>query len=233
MRWPPLRLLRNSSSGSPRLSSGARIALGTAAALAALVLMFLITVAGLSTWRGFGFRANGPELPRLRHVLALKAGMSVADVGAGNGELTVALAAEIGSTGRVYSTDIDPESLERVRAAVRAAGLSNVTVVHSLADDARLPANCCDAIVLRRVYHHLTDAAAIDASLLLALRPGGVLAVIDFPPLLSGVWPLNHGVDAARVTEEVVASGFQPVQVIEEWPGRGPLASYCALFTKP
>jgi ubiquinone/menaquinone biosynthesis C-methylase UbiE len=159
--------------------------------------------------------------------------MSVADVGAGNGELTVALATEIGSTGRVYSTDIDPESLERVRAAVRAAGLSNVTVVHSLADDARLPANCCDAIVLRRVYHHLTDAAAIDVSLLRALRPGGVLAVIDFPPLLSGVWPLNHGVDAARVTEEAVASGFQLVQVIEEWPGRGPLASYCALFTKP
>jgi hypothetical protein len=79
----------------------------------------------------------------------------------------------------------------------------------------------------------LTDAAAIDASLLRARRPGGVLAVIEFPPLLSGVWPLNHGVDAARGTEEVVASGFQLVQVIEEWPGRGPLASYCALFTKP
>ena len=105
--------------------------------------------------------------------------------------------------------------------------------MHSLADDTRLPANCCDAIVLRRVYHHLTDAAAIDASLLRALRPGGVLAVIDFPPLVSGVWPLNHGVDAARVTEEVVASGFQPVQVIKEWPGRGPLASYCAVFRKP
>jgi hypothetical protein len=94
----------------PRLSSGARIALGTATAVAALVLIFLITVAGLSTWRGFGFRATGPELPRLRHVLALKAGMSVADVGAGNGELTVALATEIGSTGRVYSTDIDPKA---------------------------------------------------------------------------------------------------------------------------
>jgi SAM-dependent methyltransferase len=233
MRWPTLPFPRDSSSSSPRLPSGARIALGAATAVAALVLIFLITIVGLSTWRGFGFRGNGPELPRLRHVLALKPGMSVADVGAGNGELTMALAGEIASSGRVYSTDIDPESLERVRAAVRAAGLSNVTVVHSLGDDTRLPANCCHAIVLRRVYHHLTDAAAIDASLLRALRPGGVLAVIDFPPLLSGVWPLNHGVDASRVTEEVVASGFQLVQVIDEWPGRGSLASYCALFRKP
>jgi SAM-dependent methyltransferase len=232
MHWPTIPVPRDPSSSSPRLSI-ARAALGTATVLAALVLIFLITVAGLSTWRGFGFRANGPELQRLRHVLALEPGMAVADVGAGNGELTVALASEIAPSGRMYSTDIDAESLERVGAAVRAAGLANVTLVHSLPADTRLPANCCDAIVLRRVYHHLTDAAAIDASLLRALRPGGVLAVIDFPPLVSGVWPLNHGVDAARVTEEVVASGLQLVQVIEEWPGRGPLASYCALFRKP
>jgi predicted methyltransferase len=85
---------------------------------------------------------------------------------------------------------------------------------------------------MRRVYHHLTDAPSINASLLRALRPGGVLAVIDFPPLLSWLWPLNHGVDARRVTEEAVASGFQLVQVIEDWPGRGPLESYCAVFSK-
>ena len=120
MHRPALALPRDPSNRSPRLSSRALIALGTA--VAALVLILLVTVAGLSTWRGFGFRANRPELQRLRHVLALKPEMSVADVGAGNGELTVALAGEIASSGHVYSTDIDLESLERVRAAVRAAG---------------------------------------------------------------------------------------------------------------
>jgi SAM-dependent methyltransferase len=213
-----------------RLSRITRVVLGITTVLA---LVFLIVGSGLSTWRGSGFRANGPELPRLRRVLALEPGMSVADVGAGNGELTVALAKEIGSSGHVYSNDIDPESLERVRAAVAVAGLTNVTLVQSEVADTRLPANCCDAIVLRRVYHHLSDAPAINASLLRALRPGGVLAVIDFPPVLSGLWPLNHGVDAGRVTEEVVASGFQFVQVVEDWPGRGPLGSYCATFSKP
>jgi SAM-dependent methyltransferase len=221
------------SSPSPRLSSSARVAIGIAAGLGAVVLLVLTIGAGLSTWRGSGFRANGPELPRLRHVLALKPGMSVADVGAGNGELTVALAAEVGSSGRVYSTDIDPESLEQVRASATAARFANVTLVQSQASHTRLPANCCDAIVVRRVYHHLTDPVAINASLLRSLRPGGVLAVIDFPPLVSWPWPLNHGVDARRVTDEAVASGFQLVQVIEDWPGRGPLASYCAVFSRP
>jgi hypothetical protein len=60
-----------------------------------------------------------------------------------------------------------------------------------------------------------------------------VLAVIDFPPLVSWLWVLAHGVDARRVTEEVVTSGFELVQVIEDWPGRGPLGSYCVVFRKP
>ena len=119
-----------------------------------------------------------------------------------------------------------------VRATVAAARLSNVTLVQSQANDTNLPENCCDAIVLRRVYHHLTDPAAINASLMRALRPGGVLAVIDFPPLVSWLWVLNHGVDVRRVTEEVAASGFHVVSVNEDWPGRGPLGSYCAVFSK-
>jgi SAM-dependent methyltransferase len=216
---------------TPMLSSPAtRIVIRIVAALATVALLLLVVGMALGTWRGSGFHADGPELPRLRNVLALKPGMSVADVGAGNGELTLALAAEVGASGRVYTNDLD---LAQVRATVAAAGLSNVTFVQSQAGDTTLPEKCCDAIVMRRVYHHLTQPAAINASLLRALRPGGVLAVIDFPPLVSSVWPLNHGVDAARVTGDVVASGFRLVQVIDDWPGRGPLGSYCAVFSKP
>jgi SAM-dependent methyltransferase len=51
-----------------------------------------------------------------------------------------------------------------------------------MTSESGLPAACCDAIVLRRVYHHLSDPAAINASLLPSLRPGGLLAVIDLPP---------------------------------------------------
>lgn len=209
----------------------------------AIILLVLLVSAGCNNWRGPGFRASGPEMPRLRHVLALKPGMSVADVGAGKGEVTVALAAEVGPSGRVFSTEIDTEGLEQIRATVAAAALENVAVVQARARDSGLPANCCDAVLLRRVYHHLTDPAATNTSLLRALRPGGVLAIIDFPSTLSWLWPWppqgvprnrrGHGVEARLVTEEVVASGFEPVQIIDDWPGRGPLGSYCAVFRKP
>jgi SAM-dependent methyltransferase len=209
---------------------------------AAIIVLALVLGAGCNGWRGFGFRAAGPEMPRLKHELALEPGMSVADVGAGRGELTVALAAEVGPSGQVFSTDIDTHALEQIRARVANAALRNVTVLQAHARDTGLPTSCCDVVVLRRVYHHLSDPAATNRDLLRALRPGGVLAIIDFPPMFSWLWPWSpkdspgrtgHGVAASLVVEDVTASGFRLVNVIEDWPGRGPLKSYCAVFRKP
>ena len=189
----------------------------------AILLSALCT--GCSNWTGFGFHAEGGELPRLREALALQASAVVADVGAGKGELTFALARE---ARQVFATEIDPERLRRLREAKPA----NVTVVEAQGSDTGLPPGCCDAIVLRRVYHHLAEPAAINASLLRALRPGGALAVIDFPPPFF-MGRGSFGVPAKDVIDEVTRSGFQLVRVADDWPGRGPLGSYLALFRKP
>ena len=201
-------------------------------ATAAVALVLSAVCSGCENWSGFGFRAESEEMSRLRQVLALEAGKVVADVGAGKGGLTVALAREVGSKGRVFSTDIDPGRLQRLREAAAAAGLGNVTVLEGRSGETGLPPSCCDAIVLRRVYHHLTEPSAINASLLRALRPGGVLAVIDFPPpffLGRG----GFGVPMQSVSSEVTGSGFELHRLIDDWPGRGPLGSYCVVFRKP
>ena len=191
---------------------------------ALVAVLFAAACTGCGNWTGGGFRADGPELPRLREVLTLETGRVVADVGAGKGELTFVLAREVG---HVFATEIDQARLARLREAK----LDNVTVVEASSTETGLPPNCCDAIVLRRVYHHLTDTAAINASLLRALRPGGVLAVIDFPPPFF----LNRGefgVPADSVISEAVSSGFELVRRMDDWPGRGPLGSYCVVFRK-
>ena len=179
---------------------------------------------GCSNWTGFGFHAAGGELPRLRQALALEARDVVADVGAGKGELTFALAKEVK---QVFSTEIDPDRLRRLREAK----VANVTAVEARGSETGLPPSCCDAIVLRRVYHHLAEPKEMNASLLRALRPGGALAVIDFPPpffLGRG----SFGVPTKDVIDEVTRSGFELVRVADDWPGRGPLASYLVLFRK-
>jgi ubiquinone/menaquinone biosynthesis C-methylase UbiE len=199
---------------------------------AAIALVFSAACTGCGSWSGFGFHADGPEMARLRQVLALEAGSVVADVGAGKGELTFALAGEVGSNGRVFSTEIDAKRLKQLRESAAAARLGNVTVVEAQSRETGLPPNCCGAIVLRRVYHHLTDPSSINASLLRSLRPGGVLAVIDFPPPF--FWSRGSlGVPAKTVISEVTGNGFELLRLIDDWPGRGPLKSYCVVFRKP
>jgi ubiquinone/menaquinone biosynthesis C-methylase UbiE len=199
----------------------------------ALALFASALISGCGSHTGGGFDASGPEMPRLREALALRTGMVVADVGAGKGQLTLALALAVESAGHVFSSEIDPARLRALREAVAEARLSNVTVVVAKTSESGLPAGCCDAIVVRRVYHHLTDPAATNASLLRALRPGGLLAVIDIPPPFFFVDRSRLGIAPQIVIDEVTASGFEMLQLRTDWPGRGPFESYCALFRKP
>ena len=121
------------------------------------------------------------EVPQLAEVLELKPGMTVADVGAGGGAITVVLGKWIGS-GRVFATDIGAPQLQLIRDYVMREGLGNVTVIEGRATSTNLPDACCDAIFLRDVYHHLSDPEPFNKSLLASLKPGGRLAVIDFVP---------------------------------------------------
>jgi ubiquinone/menaquinone biosynthesis C-methylase UbiE len=196
----------------------------------AAVLLVAAAIYGLTGWTGFGFDTNGPEMPRLEEALNLGAGTVVADVGAGRGQLTRALAGLVGPAGHVFATEIDPDRVNALRAMLDDVG--NVTIVEAQSGDSGLPEGCCDAVVVRRVYHHLTDPAAANASLLRALKPGGRLAVIDFPPP-SFLGRGTFGVPAQTVIDEVAASGFERLQLHDDWPGRGPLGSYCAIFSKP
>src|SRR6266542_3458540 len=73
----------------------------TVASFCTAALLVAALISGCSNWSGFGFDASGPEMPRLKEALALNAGMVVADVGAGKGQLTRALAGTVGPGGHV------------------------------------------------------------------------------------------------------------------------------------
>ena len=165
------------------------------------------------------------EAPQLAELLALKPGMVVADVGAGGGAMSVVLAKWLGPTGRVYATDIRAEQLAEIRAAVAGNALSNVVVLEGAEASTNLPSGCCDAIFLRDVYHHLTRPHEFDASLLAALKPGGRLAVIDFPPHPGSSIPAGvpadrggHGIPPLMVVTEVTRAGFRHLRTMSQWP---------------
>src|ERR1700739_1016648 len=142
---------------------------------------FLCAVACLSFFLCVG-AASTEEISRLRQVMGWKAGQTIADVGAGEGEIGLAAAAVVGETGKVYLTELDEKKRKALEKEVRRRGLKNAVAVQGAERQTNLPDNCCDGIILRRVYHHFTAPMEMDASLLRALKPAGELAVIDFAP---------------------------------------------------
>jgi predicted methyltransferase len=164
------------------------------------------------------------DAPKIVDVLELKPGMTLADVGSGGGAMTVVLGKWI-APGRVFATDITEHALRWTRAYVKKEGLNNVTVIEGAAAATNLPDACCDAVLLRHVYHHITAVDAFNTSLLASLKPGGRLAIIDFAPdqgstLPKGV-PANrggHGIPPAVVVDEMVRAGFTHLRTIDKWP---------------
>ena len=182
---------------------------------------------------------SGSEIQRLAKVMNWKAGQVIADVGAGEGEIGFAAAGVVGENGKVYLTELDEEKLAALQKDTNRRKLKNVVVLAAAEKETKLPDNCCDAIVLRRVYHHFTAPAEMDASLLRSLRPGGLLAVIEFPPRKSltasdpvkGV-PANrggHGIPKKILVEELTEAGFKLDKMFDDWPED----DYCVLFRKP
>lgn len=205
----------------------------------ALALLLLVRLAAQQTALTEGqITAAGIEVPQLAQLFELKPGMSVADVGAGFGAWTVEFAKVVGPGGRVYATDIGAAQLAQLRDT--ASRHANVTVIEGSAQSTNLPASCCDAILIRDAYHHLTEPAAIIKSMAAALKPGGRLAVIDFPPrpnsdVPAGV-PANrrgHGVPPDVVQTEVSAL-LTHVRTVSDWaPQSQPNALFLILFRKP
>ena len=159
---------------------------------------------------------NAADTDWLVEVLRLRPGSTVADIGAGRGELTIAVAPHVAPGGRVYSSELGTEAVQRLRRAVARAGATNVTVVEGDPNQTNLPEQCCDAVFLRYVYHHFADPPAMNASLWRSLKPGGRLAVIEFSPRGSeSKQPSRrasgdqHGITAETLVSELRQAGFE------------------------
>ena len=180
------------------------------------------------------------QAPKLAEVLNLKPGMTVADIGAGGGAFTVVLGHWIGS-GKVLATDITERAIRETRAYAEREGLKNVTVIEGGAAATNLPANCCDALFMRDVYHHIMQVDAFNKSLFATLKPGGRLAILDFRPrkgsaLPDGV-PANrggHGISPEIIEQELKAAGFTHISTTDSWPtDEKQQALFLVLFAKP
>jgi ubiquinone/menaquinone biosynthesis C-methylase UbiE len=162
-----------------------------------------------------GEEVDSKELSRLVEILDVDPGESFADVGAGDGRYSVALARTVGEGGRIYATEVDPDDLKKIEERVGREKLGNVEVVSGTQEATGLSEACCEGILLRRVYHHFQNPAAMQASMRRALKDGGLLLVIDFGTRRSWDRPEGvpasrdgHGIDKDLLVSEMELAGF-------------------------
>jgi ubiquinone/menaquinone biosynthesis C-methylase UbiE len=185
-----------------------------------VLAVWLGSLAGLLAVHGSArSQDESGDLARVIEALALAPGSQVAEVGAGDGDLTLGLARHVGADGRVFTTELGDSRVRTLRKAVRASGLAQVDVIEAATMRTNLADACCDAIVMRDVYHHFGDPAAMNASLLASLRPGGRLAILDFTPPPGQESRTaegrsrdgHHGVGRQTVSRELTEAGFSMV----------------------
>jgi ubiquinone/menaquinone biosynthesis C-methylase UbiE len=148
-------------------------------------------------------------------------GMTVADIGAGEGYYTVRLADRVGADGRVLAQDIDQDALRRLGSRVEEERLDNVSIKLGNGDDPRLPASSFDRIFMVHMYHEVTEPYAFLWRLRPALREGGQVIVVDVDRPAD-----QHGLRPQLLFCEFQAVGFRLVEFVR----RPELAGYYAQF---
>jgi len=169
-------------------------------------------------------RDQAHEVEQIATRLALRPGMTVADIGAGSGYDTLRLSKVVGPRGRVLAEDVTPQYLGELRSAVAAEGLKNVTMVLGAAGDPRLGARSIDAAIMVHMYHEIQQPMALLGALAPAFKAGGRLGIeeLDRPTLA-------HGTPPKLLVCELAAAGYQLVQMS---PLTGDLG-YFAVFRPP
>lgn len=160
--------------------------------------------------------------------LRIVPGMQVADIGAGVGYHALRISPRVGAAGKVHATDLQPEMLELLVAAVREAGLRNVEAVRSSDRATGLPDATIDLALMVDVYHELAEPAAFMRDLRRAMAPGGRIALVEFRGEDPDV-PIKeeHKMTVAQVDAELEAHGLTRCERHDLLPWQH-LLVYCA-----
>jgi len=168
-----------------------------------------------------------PEL--LLSVLELKAGMKVADVGAGTGYYSWRMAQRVGAGGTVHAVDIQPEMIKLLEEQMSRRGASNVKAVLGTPTDPGLPSAGIDLALMVDVYHELEYPHEMLAAIVRALKPGGRLVFVEFKSGDASV-PIKplHTMSEAQVRKEAAVHALEWVKTARDLPWQN-----AVVFRKP
>lgn len=150
--------------------------------------------------------------------LNLKPGSSAADIGAGTGFFSFLMAKQVGPEGIVYAIDIAANFVNYIKETAEKKGLRNVHAIQNTQHSALLGEKSVDTVLICDTYHHFEYPFDMLASIRKALKPGGMLVLVDFERIKGKTedWILKMVRAGKRqFMDEINAAGFE---LIDEVP---------------
>jgi ubiquinone/menaquinone biosynthesis C-methylase UbiE len=170
-------------------------------------------------------RNTNDETGQLVRLMGLKPGMTVGDIGAGNGYHTLRLSKVVGPTGVIIAQDVTAHYLAELGRRAKRQKLENVRLALGEAHDPRLPPASLDAAILVHMYHEVGQPFAFLYNLIPALKPGARIGIVDLDRPTA-----DHGTPPALLRCELTAVGFHQAAFHKL---EGDDAGYLAIFVAP
>lgn len=158
----------------------------------------------------------------------IRPGMTVADIGAGEGYYTVRLAKRVGPDGRVLGQDIIAEVIDQLGRRVTRENWENVSVKLGTPDDPKLPDASFDRVLMVHMYHEIAEPYAFLWRLYPALKQGGEVIVVDMDRPTE-----QHGTPLALLRCEFEAVGFKLIGTEAHTAAGGYLARFSQGTDRP
>lgn len=158
----------------------------------------------------------------------IRPGMTVADIGAGEGYYTIRLAQRVGPDGRVLAEDISPPFRDALAERVARERLDNVSVKLGEPSDPKLPPASFDRVLMVHMYHEIAQPYEFLWRLRPSLKPDGLVVVVD-----ANRATRDHGTPPALLKCEFAAVGYTQVAMEEMRSAGGYLAAFRATGARP
>lgn len=151
--------------------------------------------------------------------LGIRPGLTICDMGCGNGFYTLQMAKMTGAQGRVVGVDVQPEMLGLLRDRMEAQGLENIIPILGSYHNPHLPPASIDLILLVDVYHEFSHPEQMLAAMRASLKPQGKIVLVEYraEDKTVPIKPL-HKMSKAQVNAELTANGFKLVSEFDKLP---------------
>jgi len=153
-----------------------------------------------------------------------------ADLGAGEGAFTLALADLLGPGAHITAVDKDAGALGQITSVSR----KKPTTINLVVGDftRQLPLTDLDGVVMANSLHFVRDKAPVLKSVRDMLRPGGTLIVVEYDADRGNPW-VPHPFSFTTWQRLAAAAGFEQIRRLGTYPSRYLGSLYSAASNKP